>query len=150
MQQTLLPDGKGGKKMFDCKPSWRVLISSSGLKTLYDMGFKPKRLKIEDHDPQRNAEQFTQSVFNSEEFSTPYESRGYGFQGRNALAENGMQIKDIGGYGQPNIEAESGEMVKTPEGFAQTLQGKTHEEGGIPLNLKPGTKIFSEHWNCSY
>jgi ribonucleoside-diphosphate reductase alpha chain len=61
-RQTLLPDGKGGKKMFDCKPSWRVLISSSGLKTLYDMGFRPKRLKIEDHDPQRNAEQFTQVV----------------------------------------------------------------------------------------
>lgn len=54
-------------------------------------------------EQKRNAEQFTQSVFNSEEFSTPYESRGYGFQGRNALAENGMQIKDIGGYGQPNI-----------------------------------------------
>jgi hypothetical protein len=111
-------------------------------KGMLDMIGNDRQNKMEQ---QRNAEQFTQSVFNSEEFSTPYESRGYGFQGRNALAENGMQIKDIGGYGQPNIEAESGEMVKTPEGFAQTLQGKTHEEGGIPLNLKPETKIFSDH-----
>lgn len=111
-------------------------------KGILDMVGNNRQNKMEQ---KRNAEQFTQSVFNSEEFSTPYESRGYGFQGRNALAENGMQIKDIGGYGQPNIEAEKGEMVKTPEGFAQTLQGKTHEEGGIPLNLQPETKIFSDH-----
>lgn len=111
-------------------------------KGILDMVGNNRQNKMEQ---QRNAEQLTQSVFNNEEFSTPYESRGYGFQGRNALAENGMQIKDIGGYGQPNIEAESGEMVKTPEGFSQTLQGKTHEEGGIPLNLKPETKIFSDH-----
>jgi len=111
-------------------------------KGILDMVGNNRQNKMEQ---KRNAEQFTQSVFNSEEFSTPYESRGYGFQGRNALAENGMQIKDLGGYGQPNIEAEKGEMVKTPEGFAQTLQGKTHEEGGIPLNLQPETKIFSDH-----
>ena len=31
---NLLPDGKGGKKEFNCKPLWRILISSNGL---YDL-----------------------------------------------------------------------------------------------------------------
>lgn len=55
---TLLPDGHGGKKEYQCKPIWRLLISSYGLYSLANLGFCPKRIKFEIRLPQRNAEQF--------------------------------------------------------------------------------------------
>jgi ribonucleoside-diphosphate reductase alpha chain len=55
---TMLPDGHGGKKEFECKPLWRLLVSSTGLYSLSQLGFSPKRLKFEIRKPQRNAEQF--------------------------------------------------------------------------------------------
>lgn len=57
-RKNLLPDGKGGKKEFDCKALWRLLISSSGLHKLKNLGLTCKRLKFEGNLPQRNAEQF--------------------------------------------------------------------------------------------
>ena len=59
-QQKLLPDGKGGKKLYDCKPLWRILISSYSLYKLANMGFAPKRLKFVTRKPQRDAEQFVE------------------------------------------------------------------------------------------
>jgi hypothetical protein len=73
-----------------------------------------------------------------------YEEQGYGFTGRNALAADGMQIKQIGGMGEPNVEVEGEEHIQLPNGFSQEIQGKKHSEGGIPINLPQGTKIFSE------
>ena len=73
-----------------------------------------------------------------------YEEEGYGFTGRNALAADGMQIKQIGGMGEPNVEVEGKEHIQLPNGFSQEIQGKKHSEGGIPINLPQGTKIFSE------
>jgi ribonucleoside-diphosphate reductase alpha chain len=61
-RQTLLPDGHGGRKLFDCKPLWRLLISSSGLYRLKNLGFKCHRLKFSAVKPQRNAEQFVTVV----------------------------------------------------------------------------------------
>ena len=55
---TMLPDGRGGYKEFECKPLWRLLASSSSLYKLSMLGFTPKRLKFEIRQPQRNAEQF--------------------------------------------------------------------------------------------
>ena len=87
---------------------------------------------------------YTQSVFSDAMNVTPYEEQGYGFTGRNALAANGMQIKQIGGMGEPNVEVEGKEHIQLPNGFSQEIQGKKHSEGGIPINLPQGTKIFSE------
>ena len=51
------------------------------------------------------------------------------------------------------IEAEGGEVIQTPQGNTATLQGPSHEEGGIPMstqgdpnavNIPPGTQIFSD------
>jgi len=92
----------------------------------------------------REAEMFTQSVFSDALNVTPYETQGYGFTGRNALAADGMQIRDIGGMGEPNVEVEGREHIKLPNGFSQEIQGKSHAQGGIPLNLPQGTQIFSE------
>lgn len=57
-RMILLPDGHGGKKEFNCKPLWRILISSCSLYMLSELGYSPKRLTFVKRLPQRNAEQF--------------------------------------------------------------------------------------------
>ena len=55
----LMPDGNGGKKEYLCKETKRILISSCYLWGLVDLGWKPKRLSLENHKrPNRNASQF--------------------------------------------------------------------------------------------
>jgi len=61
-RQTMLPDGKGGQKLYDCKELWRLLISSTGLYQLITLGLSPHRLTITKHEPQRCAEQYIQIV----------------------------------------------------------------------------------------
>jgi ribonucleoside-diphosphate reductase alpha chain len=61
-RKTMLPDGKGGYAEFDCKPLWRLLVSSSGLYHLSTLGFQTRRLKWTPRMPQRNAEQFVTVV----------------------------------------------------------------------------------------
>jgi ribonucleoside-diphosphate reductase alpha chain len=45
-RSSILPDGKGGKKIYDTKQTYRINIDSSGLNTLVGYGFSPKRLDI--------------------------------------------------------------------------------------------------------
>lgn len=87
---------------------------------------------------------YTQSVFSGNIDNRPMEQYGYNWSGRNALAENGMQIKEIGGQGTPSVEVEGNEHIKLPNGFSQEIKGKSHSEGGIPLNLPLDSKVFSE------
>ncbi len=61
-RKTLLPDGKGGRKEYDCKPLWRLLISSSAVYILKLLGLDCHRLQIKGEEPQRNAEQFVTVV----------------------------------------------------------------------------------------
>ena len=57
-------------------------------------------------------------------------------QGTAAL---GMQDSE-----QSQIEVEGGEVMQTPDGQVQELEGAAHEDGGIPLNNVPnGTDFFS-------
>jgi ribonucleoside-diphosphate reductase alpha chain len=54
-----LPDGKGGRRDFATQPVYRLLITSCDLIALKDLGFSPKRLKMENIvAPNRNATQF--------------------------------------------------------------------------------------------
>ena len=61
-RKTMLPDGRGGYTEFDCKPLWRLLVSSTGLYHLSTLGFKTHRLKWTARKPQRCAEQFVSVV----------------------------------------------------------------------------------------
>ena len=59
---TLLPDGKGGRKEYNCQPLYRILISSSAVHILTVLGLQCHRLQIAGEEPQRNAEQFVTVV----------------------------------------------------------------------------------------
>lgn len=45
-RDCLLPDGKGGKKIYHCNTTYVLYITLSGVTKLYEMGFRPKRLQI--------------------------------------------------------------------------------------------------------
>lgn len=57
-RKEILPDGKGGQKEYNCQSQWRLLVSSTGLYKLSQIGFSPYRLKYTPRKPQRCAEQF--------------------------------------------------------------------------------------------
>lgn len=73
-RMTLLPDGRGGKKEYNCKPLWRILVSSCGLYKLSQIGFAPKRLKFVSRQPQRDAEQFIKmvAIVNNDRYDDTY------------------------------------------------------------------------------
>jgi ribonucleoside-diphosphate reductase alpha chain len=43
-RQVMLPDGKGGKRIFDCKKIWRICISQTYVEHLVNLGLDTKRL----------------------------------------------------------------------------------------------------------
>jgi len=56
--EKLLPDTNRQLKLYKCKPVYRLLITSNELQKLVEIGFKPNRLKIVFHQPNRDATQF--------------------------------------------------------------------------------------------
>ena len=60
--KKLLPDSNRNLKLYDCKSVYRLLVTSNDLQKLVKLGFGPKRLKINEHTPNRNANQFIKIV----------------------------------------------------------------------------------------
>ena len=50
-----MPDGRGGYKGYNCKDIYRVCISAYYVYKLVEIGFSPKRLKLNKHKPNRSA-----------------------------------------------------------------------------------------------
>lgn len=67
-RDKLLPDTNRNYKEYHCKKLWRLLVSSSGLYKLSELGFSPKRIKFTPREPNRNAEQFTKVISIEESF----------------------------------------------------------------------------------
>lgn len=85
------------------------------------------------------------SILNSTSTSNP----GIGLKTKDLMANDRYKkfyipnlTFDVGG--EVPIEAEHGEIVQEPTGEMYELDGATHEEGGIPLEVPGGTEIFSD------
>lgn len=50
----------------------------------------------------------------------------------------------LGGIAGENIEVEGGEIMETPMGEMMEMQGPSHEQGGIGVNVPNGTEIYSD------
>jgi len=46
--------------------------------------------------------------------------------------------------GMPNAEVEGGESLAMPQGVDAAVEGPSHAQGGVPLNLPGGTKVYSD------
>lgn len=55
-------DGSGELAPYECRKCQRLLISGAGILALKKLGFTPKRLRLEDREPQRSAERFVKIV----------------------------------------------------------------------------------------
>lgn len=56
--ERLLPDGKGGMKNYKCQDTYRLIVSAYNLQKLIELGFSPKRLKINRKECNRSASEF--------------------------------------------------------------------------------------------
>ncbi len=61
-RKEFLPDGKGNLKEYDCRSTYRLLVSSGDTQKLLELGFSPKRLQIQQRVIQRDAKQFIKVV----------------------------------------------------------------------------------------
>ncbi len=77
------------------------------------------------------------------------------FKGGDFLGEAGS-LKDIltqdkaykyqlgGEIQQPNAELEGGESIELPNGEGANIEGPSHAQGGVEMNLPEGTEIYSD------
>lgn len=87
-----------------------------------------------------------QSMINDAENQPPIEMYGYNWEGRNnplIMEEGGMSDRKVPRF-MANVEVENKEVVQLPNGYTDAVYGETHANGGIPMNLEPGTRIFSD------
>ena len=68
--------------------------------------------------------------------------RQKGVKGQSSKTDWNMYA--YGGQTMPNAEVEGDEVVQTPQGQVATIQGPTHEQGGVDMNLDPGTRVYSD------
>jgi hypothetical protein len=54
-----------------------------------------------------------------------------------------MGKKKLFSLGGEQIEAEGQETLMYPNGKMENINGPSHEQGGVPMTVKPGSKIFS-------
>ena len=73
-RKTMLPDGNGGQKEYQCQKLYRLLITSFDLQTLLNNGLKTYRLDITKRDIQRSAGHFVtvKEVINTGRVSDTY------------------------------------------------------------------------------
>lgn len=60
------------------------------------------------------------------------------------MGGNASQFMAMGGDASGQIEAEGEEMIETPDGEVGEIKGPKHEQGGVDLNVEPGTTIYSD------
>lgn len=65
---------------------------------------------------------------------------------RAIFAQNAAKWKHAmgGSVGMTDIEVEGDEIIQTPDGNMQKMQGPSHENGGIDMTVPEGTKIYSD------
>jgi hypothetical protein len=80
-------------------------------------------------------------------------ARGYGdayfppnqqMQGKSVPTQYPSRRFALGGITGANAEVEGGEVAQLPNGQTTQFQGPSHENGGIPVDLPQGTKIYSD------
>ncbi len=58
-RQTMMPDGKGGQKLYDCKEQWVFYLPAAEVHRLVVLGFSPKRLQLKTEEVKGNARLIT-------------------------------------------------------------------------------------------
>ena len=138
---NVLGDGQKKQANSELKQTLNALQSGSSKKTS-DLMQEDRNKYL--YNPNWNFDS-ANSILNSTSASNP----GVGLKTKDLMANDRYKkfyipnlTFDVGG--EVPIEAEHGEIVQEPTGEMYELDGATHEEGGIPLEVPGGTEIFSD------
>jgi ribonucleoside-diphosphate reductase alpha chain len=106
-RKSLLPDGKGGRKYYVSKETWRLLLASNELKKIIQLGFSPKRLIIKNSTIQREAKKYV-TISNTKNLEENEDTFCFTESKRNAGIFNGVitgQCAEIIEYSDHNETA---------------------------------------------
>lgn len=138
---NVLGDGQKKQSNSELKQTLNAL-QSGGSKKTSDLMQEDRNKYL--YNPNWNFDS-ANSILNSNSASNP----GIGLKTKDLMANDRYKkfyipnlTFDVGG--EVPIEAEHGEIVQEPTGEMYELDGATHEEGGIPLEVPGGTEIFSD------
>ena len=138
---NVLGDGQKKQANSELKQTLNAL-QSGGSKKTSDLMQEDRNKYL--YNPNWNFDS-ANSILNSTSASNP----GVGLKTKDLMANDRYKkfyipnlTFDVGG--EVPIEAENGEIVQEPTGEMYELDGATHEEGGIPLEVPGGTEIFSD------
>lgn len=138
---NVLGDGQKKQANSELKQTLNALTTGAGKKTS-DLMQEDRNKYL--YNPNWNFDS-ANSILNSTSTSNP----GIGLKTKDLMANDRYKkfyipnlTFDVGG--EVPIEAEHGEIVQEPTGEMYELDGATHEEGGIPLEVPGGTEIFSD------
>lgn len=138
---NVLGDGQKKQANSELKQTLNAL-QSGGSKKTSDLMQEDRNKYL--YNPNWNFDS-ANSILNSTSASNP----GIGLKTKDLMANDRYKrfyipnlTFDVGG--EVPIEAEHGEIVQEPTGEMYELNGDTHEEGGIPLEVPGGTEIFSD------
>lgn len=138
---NVLGDGQKKQANSELKQTLNAL-QSGGSKKTSDLMHEDRNKFL--YNPNWNFD-YANSILNSTSASNP----GVGLKTKDLMANDRYKkfyipnlTFDVGG--EVPIEAEHGEIVQEPTGEMYELDGATHEEGGIPLEVPGGTEIFSD------
>nr|DAF96871.1 MAG TPA: Secretion activator protein, putative, Secretion activator, Porphyromonas gingivalis.3A [Podoviridae sp. ctQyH19] len=138
---NVLGDGQKKQANSELKQTLNAL-QSGGSKKTSDLMQEDRNKYL--YNPNWNFDS-ANSILNSTSASNP----GVGLKTKDLMANDRYKkfyIPNLTFYvgGEVPIEAEHGEIVQEPTGEMYELDGATHEEGGIPLEVPGGTEIFSD------
>lgn len=138
---NVLGDGQKKQANSELKQTFNAL-QSGGSKKTSDLMQEDRNKYL--YNPNWNFDS-ANSILNSTSASNP----GVGLKTKDLMANDRYKkfyipnlTFDVGG--EVPIEAEHGEIVQEPTGEMYELNGATHEQGGIPLEVPGGTEIFSD------
>lgn len=138
---NVLGDGQKKQANSELKQTLNAL-QSGGSKKTSDLMQEDRNKYL--YNPNWNFDS-ANSILNSTSASNP----GVGLKTKDLMANDRYKkfyipnlTFDVGG--EVPIEAEHGEIVQEPTGEMYELDGATHEQGGIPLEVPGGTEIFSD------
>lgn len=106
--------------------------------------------KLQSSKPEEQQKMIQQMALQVEEFSKQNQNNNVEMEnpqmmygGYKKYFQNGG-LQNLYKSNQGNVEAEDDEHVLTPQGTSFELNGKTHSQGGIDLELPSNTMVFSE------
>lgn len=71
-------------------------------------------------------------------------SGGTQYQSR-IVAKEGAEIRRSASPETTDVEVEGGELIQTPDGNVEHVEGPSHDNGGVHTNLPEGSRVFSDY-----